>query len=69
MATTAGGIPAAKAQLRAQIRAQRAAAAPAQLAEREQAIAVNAGPLIAAQPPEPGLRAIYRPQPSRAPIH
>ena len=72
MATPAGGIPAAKAQLRAQIRAQRAAAAPAQLAEREQAIAVNAGPLIAAQPPgarvacylsapaEPGTNSLVR---------
>lgn len=51
MATTAGGIPAAKAQLRAQIRAQRAAVAPAELVATAAAIAGIAEPIIAAQPP------------------
>lgn len=72
MATTEGGIPAAKAQLRAQIRAHRAKATPAELAANDAAIAVNAEQLIAAQPPgarvacylsapaEPGTDALVR---------
>ena len=51
MANPGEGIPSKKAQLRAQIRAQRAATSPAIHADRDAAIAVNAEKLFATQPP------------------
>ena len=72
MANPGDGIPSKKAQLRAQIRAQRAATSPAIHADRDAAIAVNAEKLFATQPPgariacylsaptEPGTNALVR---------
>ena len=72
MSNPGEGIPSKKALLRAQIRAQRAATAPAIHADRDAAIAVNAEELMATQPPgariacylsaptEPGTNALVR---------
>ncbi len=72
MATPSDGTPSKKALLRAQIRAQRAATAPAIHADRDAAIARNAEKLFATKPPgariacylsaptEPGTNALVR---------
>ena len=72
MANPGDGIPSKKAQLRAQIRAQRAATARGIHADRDAAIARNAETLFASQPPgariacylsaptEPGTNALVR---------